>query len=322
MGPTGRRREGVVRALRGALEGAVIVGLGSLFGAMFSQQGLALALPLALIGAGLGALMFGTGRAVAGKVGGAALLGVAGLVAGAYCGERVLGRYAYQVPAVVQPGQEIEIAGPTLQGPPFDLRHLRGKVVLVDFWATWCGPCVAGLPHLREVYDRYHARGFEVVGVSLDFQRDNLAEYVKDKQIPWPQIFFDEEGKRGWANPLARRYGIHAIPDMILVDADGRVVPSPVPGDLESAVARLVEEGEARPAGEGPRMRTEYFPMGLLVGALAGCFAGSLGGALAERAIRRPKQGPPVPPATGQPGPPDDRLRLPPDERLRREDFR
>ncbi len=208
------------------------MGLGSLFGAMLSRQGLGMALPLALVGAGLGALMFATGRAVAGKVGGAALLGVAGLVAGGYCGERALGRYAYQVPAVVQPGQEIEIAGPTLQGPPFDLRRLRGKVVLVDFWATWCGPCVAELPHLREVYDRYHARGFEVVGVSLDFTRDKLAEYVKEQQIPWPQIFFDAESKRGWANPLARRYGIHAIPDMILIDADGRVVSGALRLDL------------------------------------------------------------------------------------------
>jgi thiol-disulfide isomerase/thioredoxin len=298
MGPTGRVRQGAARALRGAVEGAVIVGLGFLFGAMISRQGLASAVPQALTGGAFGALMFAVGRAVAGKVAGAALVGLAGLAIGAYCGERFLGYRAYHVPAVIQPGQEIEIAGPTVQGPPFDLRELRGKVVLVDFWATWCGPCVAELPHIREVYDRYHARGFEVVGVSLDYRRDRLADYVKEKQIPWPQVFFDEEGERGWANPLARRYGVTAIPDMILIDTDGRVVPGEVRGDLGPAVARLLDKEGGGTTGEAaPRLRTEYFPLGLLVGALVGCVAGSLGGAFAERAIRRRKQGPPAPPA-------------------------
>jgi thiol-disulfide isomerase/thioredoxin len=304
MGTGSRARAGVWRAFRGALEGAVIVGLGFLLGAVLSRQPLASAWPQALVGAGFGALIFAIGRAVAGKVAGAALVGLGGLAVGAYCGERFLGYRPYQVPAVIQPGQEIEIAGPTVQGPPFDLRELRGKVVLVDFWATWCVPCVRELLHVREVYDRYHAKGFEVVGVSLDKSRDNLADYIKEKQIPWPQVFFDEDGKRYWDNPLAVRYGIKAIPDMILIDADGRVVPGEVRGDLGPAVARLLDKDGARTAGEAPqRMRTEYFPLGLLVGSLVGCFAGSLGGALAERALRRPKKGgaAPAPPPPDKP---------------------
>ncbi|HZY86294.1 MAG TPA: TlpA disulfide reductase family protein, partial [Gemmataceae bacterium] len=99
----------------------------------------------------------------------------------------------------------LDIKYTSVDGRAVDLSKLRGKVVLVDFWATWCGPCVAELPNVRAVYDRYHAQGFEVVGISLDHSRDKLAEYVKEKQVPWPQVFFDEEGKRGWANPLARR---------------------------------------------------------------------------------------------------------------------
>ncbi|HEY7428499.1 MAG TPA: tetratricopeptide repeat protein, partial [Gemmataceae bacterium] len=65
----------------------------------------------------------------------------------------------------VQVGQELDLAGPTVQGDKFDLKQLRGKVVLIDFWATWCGPCVAEMPNVKRVYDRYHKDGFEVVGV-------------------------------------------------------------------------------------------------------------------------------------------------------------
>jgi thiol-disulfide isomerase/thioredoxin len=298
MSATGPACGGVWRAIRGALEGAVIVGLGALFGALVSGPGVALAVPLALLGAAFGAVIFATGRAVAGRVGGAALVGTAGLVLGGYCGHHFLGEYSYAVPDAIQPGQDLEIAGPTVQGPPFDLKALRGKVVLVDFWATWCGPCVAELPNVRAVYDRYHAEGFEVVGISLDHSRGKLAEYVKEKQIPWPQVFFDEEGKRGWANPLARRYGVEGIPEMFLVDAEGRVVHEEVRGEaLAPAVARLLDKTAPAAAGPAaPRMKKAYwllagFGLWLLAGALLGCFVGSLGGALAERALRRPGQG-------------------------------
>jgi thiol-disulfide isomerase/thioredoxin len=296
------------RALRGAVEGAVVVGLGFLLGAVLSGQALVAAVPQALIGAIFGALMFATGRAVAGRVAGAALLGTGGLILGALCGERFLGLFPYQRPAQAQPGHEIEIAGPTVQGPPFDLKALRGKVVLVDFWATWCGPCVAELPHVKEVYDRYHDKGFEVVGVSLDTSREKLEAFIKERQVPWPQIFFDEEGKRGWANPLARRYEVNSIPNMFLIDPDGRLVtddPESVRGGaLGPAVARLLDEQGQRTAGEAAqRTRTVYFPLGLLVGALLGCVAGSVGGAMAERALRRPKQGgtAPAPPPRDKP---------------------
>jgi thiol-disulfide isomerase/thioredoxin len=296
-GPAG----GVRKAFLGALEGAVIVGLGAFVGYLVTGQGPIEAGQQGLIGAGLGAVVFAAGRGLNGTLWGAALGGLAGWGLGAYCGERFLGDHEYKRPAVEQPGSTVEIAGPTVQGPPIDLKELRGKVVLVDFWATWCGPCVAELPNMRAVYDRYHAKGFEIVGVNLDESRERLTEFIRDKKVPWPQIFFDKEGQRGWVNnPLARRYEVTGIPAMILVDQDGRMVPGSARGPaLEREVVRLLEQGARAAEGTaGPRTVTLRFPLGLLVGSLAGCFAGSFGGALVERRLRW-RKGAAAPPADG-----------------------
>jgi len=87
-------------------------------------------------------------------------------------------------------GQEISLTGTTLDGKPFDLKSLRGKIVLLDFWATWCGPCIAEIPGLQELYEAYHARGFEVVGISIDMESDKatLVEFVQSRQLPWLQL--------------------------------------------------------------------------------------------------------------------------------------
>lgn len=293
-GLSGRRFAG--KAAKGALEGVLIVGLSVGIGIWFAQ-GRPPAISAVLAGAGFGAIMFAVGRAVTGRLVGAVFGGIAGLLCGAVVGERVIGAYTYETPAAIQQGGEMTIAGPTLQGQPFELKALRGKVVLVDFWATWCGPCVAELPNVRRVYDRYHADGFEVVGVSLDNSRQQLDDYVRQKDIPWPQIIFEDEPSLGWNNPLARRYEITGIPAMFLIDRDGHVVAHDEvrgPG-LEPAVARLL--GKTAPAGGAADRwtRLEVFPLGLLIGALAGCTGGSLLGALFERLLRRRK---PVAPAS------------------------
>ena len=121
------------------------------------------------------------------------------------------------------PGNPMKITGTLLNGKSFDQSTLDGKVVLVDFWATWCGPCIAEIPNVLEAYQKYSSQGFEVVGISLDQDRDALEKFVTDRKIPWPILFETSEGS-GWQHPLATFYGISGIPTVILIGKDGNVV--------------------------------------------------------------------------------------------------
>ena len=133
------------------------------------------------------------------------------------------------------PGHPMEIKGTLLDGKPFDQKSLAGKVVLVDFWATWCGPCVAEIPNMLEQYKKYHDKGFEIVGISLDDDREALTKFIADKEIPWPILHEKAEG----GNPLATFYGITGIPQFILIGRDGNVVTLDARG--EKLGARLAE---------------------------------------------------------------------------------
>lgn len=121
------------------------------------------------------------------------------------------------------PGHPMEISGTLLDGKPFDQKTLAGKVVLVDFWATWCGPCVAEIPNVLEQYEKYHKDGFEVVGISLDQEREALEKFVAEQKLPWP-ILFEEPKGDGWQHPLATFYGISGIPTVVLIGRDGNVI--------------------------------------------------------------------------------------------------
>jgi thiol-disulfide isomerase/thioredoxin len=124
-----------------------------------------------------------------------------------------------------------------LDGRDVDLGKLRGRVVLLDFWATWCGPCMAGIPRVAETYGKFRDKGFEVIGISLDDDEQALKRVLKAKKIPWPQ-FFDG---RGWENAIARRFGIDGIPTMWLVNKEGMIVDTDPGEDLEDKVRKLME---------------------------------------------------------------------------------
>ncbi len=145
------------------------------------------------------------------------------------------------------PGNEMQIEGVTVDGQQFNWKSYQGKVVLVDFWATWCGPCIAELPNVKKNYDLYHAKGFDVVGISLDTDRVKLEKFIEEKGLPWPCLFQDEAG---WDHPLATYYGIMSIPAVILVNQEGKVVSLNARGpELGEQLTKLLgpaDEGEKK----------------------------------------------------------------------------
>jgi thiol-disulfide isomerase/thioredoxin len=132
----------------------------------------------------------------------------------------------------------LEMKFTAVDGREVDLAKLQGKVVLIDFWATWCGPCVAELPNVIKAYKELHPKGFEIVGISLDSDKAELQAFVKDKGMEWPQYF---DGK-GWQNEISTKYGINSIPAMWLLNKKGMVVSTNARGGLEEQVAKLLAE--------------------------------------------------------------------------------
>jgi thiol-disulfide isomerase/thioredoxin len=200
---------------------------------------------VALLGALLTSAVFlggwlgrrGPNRLLASFVGkaGLAVLTLAGVVLGGAWYSRLHPPPVPEGPFVV--GQPVDLQAPTLDEKSFNLADHRGKVVLVDFWATSCLFCVAELPNVRRVYDRFHSDGLEVVGVNLDAERGHVEHFLRRQPLPWPQVFVQPAPEDRGANPLARRYHVTAIPLLLVVDRDGNLAARNVRGGgLERAV--------------------------------------------------------------------------------------
>jgi len=107
----------------------------------------------------------------------------------------------------------------SLSGEQINMANLKGKVVLIDFWATWCGPCRRVMPDLVETYKEYHGKGFEIIGISLDKDRTQLEKYMQATGITWQQYF---DGLV-WNNKISKRFGVRGIPHIVLLDKNGAV---------------------------------------------------------------------------------------------------
>ena len=131
-----------------------------------------------------------------------------------------------------------------LNGEELSLEKYRGQVVLLDFWATWCGPCIAEIPNVKKTYKKYKDQKFQIIGISLDRSMEPLKDYIEKKELGWLQ-YWDKSGKIG------NLYKVRAIPSTFLIDGEGVIRKTNLRGHaLEHAVADLVKENLAKPAGE------------------------------------------------------------------------
>ena len=141
-------------------------------------------------------------------------------------------------------GKSVDIQFTAVDGREVDAAKMKGKVVLVDFWATTCSPCVAELPQIKAAYDKYHAQGFEVIGISCDGEQQTdqktLERFIKRKELPWPQYY---DGKQQTDNKFAQKFGIDGIPHMFLIDKKGNLRFDNVSkDDLGKRISELLAE--------------------------------------------------------------------------------
>ncbi|MBR1799515.1 MAG: redoxin domain-containing protein [Bacteroidales bacterium] len=159
---------------------------------------------------------------------------------GRYSSHELVKYIEKRLSSALLPGTEVpEIALPSPEGTTLHLSDLRGKVVLIDFWASWCRPCRMENPNVVRLYSRYHDRGFEVFSVSLDNTREAWIKAIADDHLSWPNHVSD---LRGWQSVAARTYGIQSIPSTILIDASGKVIARNLRGsELENTLKDIFD---------------------------------------------------------------------------------
>jgi thiol-disulfide isomerase/thioredoxin len=167
-----------------------------------------------------------------------------------YPGSKAAARAGAKLRQAEGVGKPFELAfTEAITGKPVSMSHLKGKVIVVDFWATWCGPCVAEMPHMKELYGQWKNKGVEFIGVSLDAPEDkggldDLKKFVAEHKIEWPQYY---QGK-GWESEFSSSWGIDSIPALFVVDADGNLFSTNARGKLEEMVPELIAKRDGKRA--------------------------------------------------------------------------
>lgn len=146
----------------------------------------------------------------------------------------------------------------TLDGEQVSLNDFEGQVVLLDFWATWCAPCIVELPNLQRIYREHHEAGFEIVSISLDQEKQVLERFLDQREMPWTHVF---NAAMPGGEDLASAYGVKAIPQMVLVGRDGKIAAVNARGPaLEAAVEEALREERAEPASSSEPSEHEPQP--------------------------------------------------------------
>lgn len=132
-------------------------------------------------------------------------------------------------------GQDFQLEGLMLDGKKFDIKDLKGKVVLVDFFTSWCGPCIAEIPHMKAQYEKYKTKGFEIVGVGID-EAEKIQKIVDDHKIPWT-IVSEEKTVEKKLPSMEKLHNIRSYPTMFLIDREGKLIKNNARGPrLEQAL--------------------------------------------------------------------------------------
>lgn len=144
---------------------------------------------------------------------------------------------------LTEPGQSyVDFEQPTADGESLSLKSAienpANKYVLLDFWASWCGPCMGEVPALKEAYAAYHDKGFEIFGVSLDNNKERWTAAIENNGMNWIHV----SDLQGWQNAAAAEYGVRSIPANFLIDAEGKIVATGLRGDeLKAKIAELLD---------------------------------------------------------------------------------
>jgi tetratricopeptide (TPR) repeat protein len=134
----------------------------------------------------------------------------------------------------------------TTDGKDLSLEALKGKIILLDFWATWCGPCRMEMPEVRRIWEKYRSDRFVLVGISLDDNRQALEQYVAKMHITWPQ-YYEGDGQIS----VSDLYGVHAIPESFLIDQDGVIRGAGLRGpELDAKITELLKKLKSSEPGK------------------------------------------------------------------------